>query len=378
MTKQLILSIIASIILFAQLNAQADFPSITLLDASGKRINSGDILDKDRTTAILFFGNWGKPCAEAVRILDSKAKEWERLYNVKSVCIFIGEPMSYYFKEMPSNLNYFIDKDKAFVESNLQVDACPRFILVSPEGEVTFDEKGFFTDERLTVIESELNYRKLLETRISGSYTYNYPNGQTYITGDYFNGELQGQWKVYYENGQLKKIGGYSSGNRTGLWKWFHKNGQLSTIGNYSEGEPTGQWKWYYEDGQLSQIGYFSDGKRTGEWKRYHENGQLGVIGNYNLDKQIGEWKSYYENGQMHIVGTFKDGMGEGQWKWYYEDGLLQQTGYYKNDKQDGEWRTYHSNGKLKKIMYFSDGEPIGKWKEYDENGKLIDVSNHG
>ena len=61
-----------------------------------------------------------------------------------------------------------------------------------------------------------------------GEFQINYPNGNTYLTGELKNDNKQGTWKFYFENGELQAIEKYDDGRPVGIWKYYNENGKLS------------------------------------------------------------------------------------------------------------------------------------------------------
>lgn len=112
-----------------------------------------------------------------------------------------------------------------------------------------------------------------------------------------------------FENGKIKGTGNFVNGQLEGQRIQFFENGQKRTEKFYKASYPHGISKEFYEDGTLKQMGEFVDNKENGIW----------II--------------YYETGEKHVESTFVNGVQQGDYMEYSKEGKLLVKYYFVNGK---------------------------------------------
>lgn len=68
----------------------------------------------------------------------------------------------------------------------------------------------------------------------------------------------------YYENTQLKDSGNFINGEKQGEWTSWYKNGKIESKGRYDNGLQEGEWNYYYENGKNSTKEQYKKNKVIG------------------------------------------------------------------------------------------------------------------
>ena len=233
------------------------------------------------------------------------------------------------------NNKWFITSD--FGTKDMKIEAMPTTFVIP----ILRDKKwGAINQERKIVIPFENSY-----IRYSGNQfetdkgTYNADG----ILAANNETELKNVERKYYNNGNLKSIGAYdASGYATGTWKYYHENGKLEKTGNYKNGNPDGEWVFYYNDGQAVK---FKSTLPEGPITFYYKSGVIEGKGQRNTNGMSGYFIYYYENGNVKSEGLYENSEESGKWKYYYENGKIQAIGKFKEGEKQGEWRYYDENG---------------------------------
>jgi antitoxin component YwqK of YwqJK toxin-antitoxin module len=87
-----------------------------------------------------------------------------------------------------------------------------------------------------------------------------YPSGQKHYTGEFLDGQRDGQWVFWFENGNKWSEGHFLKGVRSGMARVYHENGELFYTGSYIDGKKDGKWCFYDKDGKLSNEIMFDKG----------------------------------------------------------------------------------------------------------------------
>jgi antitoxin component YwqK of YwqJK toxin-antitoxin module len=185
-----------------------------------------------------------------------------------------------------------------------------------------------------------------------GQFEENYPNGRLKLTGNYLNGERDGEWEFFNDiNGDLLVTGEYKNGKKEGVWKEYHL------------WEKKLHFQECYKDGKILD----------GSWESYHySNGRIKSKGYYYKGRKHGLWESFDENGFLKTSGNFKNGSRDGFFQRYYNGKVFERYLFY--SPVDVEYECFHKSQeiKIKHKGSFRNSEKHGIWVEYDENGVLI------
>jgi len=105
-----------------------------------------------------------------------------------------------------------------------------------------------------------------------GQATYYYPNGKTYMEGDFIKGKMHGEWLTYFRNGNIKVKSIYIDNVIVESTR-FYNNGLTQGIFSYKNGKIDGIVEAYSARHDLKVIGYW-------------QNGQIDSSIHYELPKQ--------------------------------------------------------------------------------------------
>jgi antitoxin component YwqK of YwqJK toxin-antitoxin module len=82
------------------------------------------------------------------------------------------------------------------------------------------------------------------------------------ITGEYVEGERQGEWRHYFIDGSLRSAGTYDRGALHGAWTWYRATGGLLQRGGFLENEKHGRWERWKADGEPLDTAEWDRGKK--------------------------------------------------------------------------------------------------------------------
>jgi antitoxin component YwqK of YwqJK toxin-antitoxin module len=109
----------------------------------------------------------------------------------------------------------------------------------------------------------------------TGNLIAKYPNGQTSITFNLIDNNVEGERKIFYSNGKIYSVSTRTSGFLDGPLKTYYSNGNLWEEENYVSGNLHGLCKYYHPNGKLErEENYYNDDKH-GVCKYYDEQGKL-------------------------------------------------------------------------------------------------------
>jgi uncharacterized protein len=215
---------------------------------------------------------------------------------------------------------------------------------------------------------------------IDGEWVINHGNGSfKFLTGNFMNDEPFGYFKLVVQNnvislniengklngeciflqnlflsGETRTVLQYEEGKKNGECQIFRGSKKPEEIYHFINDTLNGEYKSYFfrdfysgVDTVLKEVGFYKNNLKTGIWKTYHETGPLSGIGEYIFGKKQGEWKTFYGYDKLNEVVYFDDGIENGRFKSYYMNGKLKSKGYYTNSKKTGTWKAYNEKGKL-------------------------------
>src|SRR3972149_1007078 len=79
----------------------------------------------------------------------------------------------------------------------------------------------------------------------------------------------EGFHREYYSDGQMFLSGQYRNGQRDGEWTYWHPNGTVCRKVTFKNGLPDGSWEVHRADETLSAKRGYNSGKRGGTWGVY-------------------------------------------------------------------------------------------------------------
>jgi len=125
-------------------------------------------------------------------------------------------------------------------------------------------------------------------------------------------------------------------------------NGQPRYTGQYLNGQPQGEWRWFYRDGTLQTVRHYANGGQlTGALEEYFANGRLKSRQQYAADQADGYYEAHYLDGPLRQTGFYQRGQQQGQWKEYYVDGRVSEEFFYRDGNAEGPARSFTPTGKL-------------------------------
>lgn len=232
-----------------------------------------------------------------------------------------------------------------------------------------------------------------------GAYNLSDYYGNKIIEGNYFNGKISGNWTWYYPNGNKKREGTLIDDEYDGIVNLYYENGNLEDKYEYNLGVLNNTSYSYAEDGEtLTGSIEYLNGKKHGKRRFYSEGGKLQLIRFYEhgrligysyLDKENNELPmikiknetakivSYYDNGNKAREMEIINGDMVNDYKSYYYNGNLYSKHFNKNDDYDGKHILYYSTGKTKEEIMYINGEKNGLSKKYYPNGQLKEIVNY-
>ncbi|MFM2477099.1 hypothetical protein [Celerinatantimonas sp. MCCC 1A17872] len=204
--------------------------------------------------------------------------------------------------------------------------------------------------------------------QLDGNYqTFSPRQGILLDSGQYVNGQQQGQWQE--ANGQ------------DGYWK-----------GQYQHGKRQGKWQLFAADDSVQLLGFanYKDGILDGDYERRridyqaeHSNSDTKPTimlskGRYQQGKKIGDWLEQENANQLksHYLNGLKDGLQQT----FSQDGTLIRKALYKDGYQQGASRYYYPNGNLKAVQTYQHGKLNGAAYRYyntDEEHRQLQQITH-
>ncbi len=261
---------------------------------------------------------------------------------------------------------------------------------------------------------SKEGVRQVKETYVNGikngPFEYYFEdNGAIEFTGQFLNGELDGEIQCFYKNGKKKFINHYANGNRNGSCIAYFENGQLETEASFVNEIPDGDEIGYFENGSVRHIKTFNMGVLNGRRYVFHKN-NCPAIEEYYKNGKLDSIQRFFDNVTCNIIssGYWKEGIKNGPFVKYdmfahfgdtlelfqYENGqrngfsviykeqfdekiqknvLMPDTyGNYVNESPDGLWHYGMVSNYQKRHGEYDLGVKIGEWVYYDIEGKIL------
>jgi hypothetical protein len=134
----------------------------------------------------------------------------------------------------------------------------------------------YFVNGQLAAVE---NYRN---DTLHGRQIHYSPQGFYKLRANYKMGIKVDSFYLYNSNGQVNIIDYRdSTGTPQGQLRTYDTNGQMIQTGQYKDGEFDGEFRTFYRTGQLETIKYFTRGKRIGTWLEFSIDGDTIQIEQY-------------------------------------------------------------------------------------------------
>lgn len=98
--------------------------------------------------------------------------------------------------------------------------------------------------------------------------------------------QLTGTYESWWDNGLPKATGQYRQGQPDGEWRFYEpQSGQLYAIGHYRLGAPEGKWQFIDPVSTQPILGlHLANGLRNGPFSLHDSTGQVAAQGHYFLD----------------------------------------------------------------------------------------------
>ncbi|MFT5600937.1 MAG: TonB family protein [Flavobacteriales bacterium] len=206
-----------------------------------------------------------------------------------------------------------------------------------------------------------------------GKFRYYYESGVKRMEYNYLNNIAIGRYKFWYQSSQLKVQGEYNeAGNKTGVWKNWDTYGNSAFSGEYVNGNMNGEWLYYFPNGEIQSKENYEHGSKIGHWEEWHENGKLNGGGYYKSDLKTGEWIWYYDNGQLITTYNYNEqGKEIGEHISWHKGGEKKCEGKFKNGNKEGEWKWYFENNQMSSKEQFSK-DSVLNFQFFTEKGEEI------
>ncbi len=184
--------------------------------------------------------------------------------------------------------------------------------------------KDYYPDGK---IKAEGNYNN---NRRTGLWKFYNNSSRVEQTGSYNNGRPDGLWQWYYNDGSILREEEYFRGFRDGYYTEYARDGSIIVSGQYTDGEKNGQWK--YTSGDYTEEGKYIIGLKDGQWKSYYPDGTIKYRGNYVQGNPHRKHLYYYESGKIKEEQYYQMGIRQRTWKKYNEEGNTVLTITYRDD----------------------------------------------
>lgn len=97
-------------------------------------------------------------------------------------------------------------------------------------------------------------------------------------TGNFINGQKEGEWKSYSTEGTLIKTIHYSNGVLNGEVLFNYASGKKKLSGSFSNGQKNGYWAFYSQEDKIQWDLTYDHGKPTGNAQSYDKKGKKVLI----------------------------------------------------------------------------------------------------
>lgn len=106
---------------------------------------------------------------------------------------------------------------------------------------------------------------------------------QVIETGNFLNGEKDGEWKSYSTSGTLIKVIHYSNGVLDGEVFFNYSSGEKKLSGSFSKGLKNGKWEFYSPKNKLQWDLTYNNGTPTGSAQVYDRKGKK-IVRSFNFE----------------------------------------------------------------------------------------------
>jgi cytochrome c biogenesis protein CcmG/thiol:disulfide interchange protein DsbE len=136
---------------------QAQIPSVTLKDVSGKTIKTDTLRNNGKPFIIDFFATWCKPCNRELKAISEVYDDWQTETGVKIIAVSIDQAQN-------------INKVKPLVDSNgweyevlldpngdfkraLGIQMIPYTLIIDGQGKIVYRHNGYADGEEQELIQ---------------------------------------------------------------------------------------------------------------------------------------------------------------------------------------------------------------------------------
>ena len=107
-------------------------------------------------------------------------------------------------------------------------------------------------------------------------------------SGNFLNGQKDGEWKSYSTEGTLIKVIHYANGVLNGDVLFNYNNGKKKLSGSFANGLKNGAWAFYNDESKLQWDAVYNQGKPIGITNVYDRKGKKPLISfNFDTDSYI-------------------------------------------------------------------------------------------
>jgi len=136
--------IILALVMAVSLCAEDVFPTFSLENIKGDKIDLEDHLEDGELVIIDFWATWCKPCMKALPELDKIDKEYD---NVTVIAVSIDRPRHVNkVKRVIRSKNFgfitLLDSDK-MLQRELNLKNVPRTVIINSQRQILYDHSGF-------------------------------------------------------------------------------------------------------------------------------------------------------------------------------------------------------------------------------------------
>ncbi|MBC7384258.1 MAG: hypothetical protein H7296_14925 [Bacteroidia bacterium] len=236
----------------------------------------------------------------------------------------------------------------------------------------------------------------------TGDWLFLSKEGSTDAIGQFNEkGEKTGSWHFFHTSGDTSKMITYKAGKSEGPYK-IYRNSFLKETGNYINGNLDGEILDYYSDGTIASKDQFLNNKRNGAGIAYYimgntryqyiyennllkgaftenyPNNKLAEISTFEAGKHIGNYKLFYIDGQLKKEFNYTAGIIEGPYKTYWRNGTVESEGNAVKGSVSGKWKYYYSDSSIKELStYDESGKVNGEEESFDHSGKKFKQASY-